>query len=78
MIVPIAQTTASAAPNLTVTPITWGIVGLDSNNVNVGPNTFAYGARVCNTGTTAATNVVATARVDERPTPTSTSLGRTR
>ena len=60
MIVPVAQSSASAAPNLTVTPITWGVVGLDSNNVNDGPNTFASGARVCNTGTTAATNVTAT------------------
>ncbi len=60
MIVPVSQSTALAAPNLTVTPITWGVVGLDSNNVNSGPNTFASGARVCNTGTSAATDVTAT------------------
>lgn len=47
-------------PNLTITPLTWGVVGLDSNNVNDGPNLFPVGARVCNTGTTAATNVVST------------------
>ncbi|MFN6204773.1 MAG: hypothetical protein ACK496_20180, partial [Acidobacteriota bacterium] len=46
-----------ASANLTITPITWNIVGLDSNNVNVGPNQFPVGVRVCNTGTAAATNV---------------------
>src|SRR5215510_4208046 len=51
---------AQAAPSLTVTPITWNIVGLDSNNVNVGPNDFPVGVRVCNTGTEAATNVTTT------------------
>jgi uncharacterized repeat protein (TIGR01451 family) len=51
---------AFAAPVLTATPITWGVVGLDSNDVTDGPNTFASGARVCNTGTSAATNVTAT------------------
>src|SRR5688500_5443808 len=45
------QSTASAAPALTITPLTWNIVGLDSNNVNVGPNHFPIGARVCNTST---------------------------
>jgi hypothetical protein len=40
MVVPVSQSAALAAPNLTVTPITWGVVGLDSNNVNDGPNTF--------------------------------------
>ena len=48
---------AKASPNLTITPITWNIVGLDSNDVNVGPNKFPVGVRVCNAGTTAATNV---------------------
>jgi len=47
-----------AEPLLTVVPITWNVVGLDSNNVNVGPNTFPVGARVCNTGSLA-TNVQA-------------------
>lgn len=49
--------TAFAAANLTITPITWNIIGLDSNNVNVGPNHFPVGARVCNTGDAPATNV---------------------
>src|SRR5258708_32698486 len=56
----IPQSTAYAAPILSITPITWNVIGLDSNNVNVGPNNFPVGARVCNTGSTAATNVVAT------------------
>lgn len=49
-----------AATTLTVTPITWNIIGLDSNNVNVGPNRFPVGARVCNTGGAIASNVTAT------------------
>lgn len=49
-----------AATTLTVTPITWNVIGLDSNNVNVGPNRFPVGARVCNTGSAAASNVTAT------------------
>ena len=40
---------ARAAASLTVTPLTWNVIGLDSNNVNVGPNHFPIGARVCNT-----------------------------
>ncbi len=48
-----------AAPILTVTPITWNVIGLDSNNVNVGPNNFPVGARVCNTGIEPATNIKA-------------------
>ncbi len=46
-----------AAANLTISPLTWNIVGLDSNNVNAGPNHFPVGARVCNTGDAPATNV---------------------
>ena len=34
------QSSAYAAANLTVIPITWNVVGLDSNNVNVGQTTF--------------------------------------
>ena len=55
----VAARTADAAPSLTVEPITWNVVGLDSNLVTAGPNTFLVGTRVCNTGTSAATNVVA-------------------
>lgn len=49
---------ASAAAQLTITPLTWNVIGLDSNDVSTGPDTFPVGARVCNTGDTAATNVV--------------------
>jgi len=45
---------------LTITPVTWNIVGLDSNNPAVGPDTFQVGARVCNTGGTAVANLVGT------------------
>jgi len=48
---------ALADAALTITPITWNVVGLDSNDVNVGPNNFPVGARVCNTGDAPATNV---------------------
>lgn len=50
---------AKAATALTITPITWNIVGLDSNDVTAGPENFPVGARVCNTGTDPATGVVA-------------------
>ncbi|MFL5737671.1 MAG: hypothetical protein ACJ76P_10065 [Actinomycetota bacterium] len=59
MLVPIVQTPVQAAPNLTLTPIAWNVVGLDSNKVNTGPNQFAEGARLFNSGTTA-TNLTAT------------------
>ncbi len=52
---------AQAAPvTLTVTHIGWDVVGLDSNDVTDGPNTYPQGYRVCNTSSdTAATNVEA-------------------
>ena len=48
----------SAYAGLTVTPTSWNVVGLDSNNLSVGPDTFQVGARVCNTGGTSVTNIV--------------------
>ncbi len=45
---------------LTVTPTTWNVIGLDSNNPNTGPDTFQVGARVCNTGGSAVTNIAGT------------------
>src|SRR5215213_8776548 len=54
------QSTVSAAAVLTISPLTWNVIGLDSNNVNVGPNNFPVGARVCNTGNAVATNVTST------------------
>ena len=51
----------AASANLTITPVTWNVIGLDSNNVTVGPNVFPVGVRVANTdATTTATNVVGT------------------
>ncbi len=48
---------AQAAAALTVTPITWNVIGLDSNKVTVGPNLFPIGAHVCNSGNATATDV---------------------
>src|SRR5262249_11721346 len=45
------------AAALSITPISWNVIGLDSNNVNAGPNRFLVGARVTNTGNATATNV---------------------
>jgi uncharacterized repeat protein (TIGR01451 family) len=42
---------------INITPVTWNVVGLDSNNVNAGPNVFPVGARICNTGASAVSNV---------------------
>ncbi|HEY5728408.1 MAG TPA: CARDB domain-containing protein, partial [Anaerolineales bacterium] len=54
------QSPVYALTTLTVEPLTWNVIGLDSNNVSVGPNHFPVGARVCNTGSETATNVTAT------------------
>jgi len=48
----------TAYAGLTLTPTSWNVVGLDSNNTSTGPDTFTIGARVCNTGGTAVTNIV--------------------
>ena len=47
----------SARAQLNITPTTWNVIGLDSNDVNAGPNTFQAGARVCNAGAAAVRNV---------------------
>jgi uncharacterized repeat protein (TIGR01451 family) len=39
-----------AQAQLNITPTTWNIIGLDSNDVSVGPNTFQAGVRACNAG----------------------------
>jgi uncharacterized repeat protein (TIGR01451 family) len=49
----------TAYAGITVTPTTWNIIGLDSNDVNAGPDTFQVGARACNTGAAAVTNLSA-------------------
>ncbi|HYX28451.1 MAG TPA: hypothetical protein VE863_07785 [Pyrinomonadaceae bacterium] len=45
---------------VTITPTSWNVVGLDSNNPAVGPDTYQIGARICNTGGTAVTSLVGT------------------
>jgi len=46
-----------AAPILSITPITWNVIGLDDADVDVGPNQFPVGARVCNIGDESASNL---------------------
>lgn len=49
------------AQSLSITPITWNVIGLDSNKVADGPNQFPVGARICNTdASTPVGNVTAT------------------
>src|SRR5215213_8510283 len=48
----------TARAQLTIRTVTWDIIGLDSNNTSVGPNSFQVGSRVCNTGGTTLNNVV--------------------
>jgi uncharacterized repeat protein (TIGR01451 family) len=48
----------SAYAGLTLTPVTWNVVGLDSNKTTDGPDTFQIGARVCTTGGAAVNNIV--------------------
>src|SRR4051812_47256249 len=38
---------AAAHAALTVAPLTWNIVGLDSNSPTAGPKNFPIGARIC-------------------------------
>jgi len=47
----------AAQATLTVTPITWNVVGLDSNNPAAGPHLFPVGARVCSDVATTNVNV---------------------
>ena len=56
----LAAASAQAAATLTVTRITWNVIGLDSNKVTDGPNQFPVGMRVCNSGSSGATNTTAT------------------
>src|SRR4051812_26823629 len=50
----------TAYAGLTIAPVTWNVIGLDSNNPAVGPDTYQIGARVCNTGGAALSNVTGT------------------
>jgi trimeric autotransporter adhesin len=45
------------AAQLSVVPITWSVIGLGSNNVNVGPNIYPVAVRVTNDSADTATNV---------------------
>jgi uncharacterized repeat protein (TIGR01451 family) len=49
---------AHAATTLTVAPIAWNVIGLDSNSPATGPANFPIGARVCSS--VATTNVAVT------------------
>jgi hypothetical protein len=52
---------ATASAGLSVTPITWNVVGLDSNKpATSGPDTFPVGTRVCNDSADVMPGVVAT------------------
>src|SRR5215213_4630367 len=48
----------AARAQLTIKTVTWDTIGLDSNKVSIGPNSFQVGSRVCNTGGAALNNVV--------------------
>ena len=48
---------ALGAASLSITPVTWDVVGLDSNSPGTGPKNFPVGAKVCNTGNATATGV---------------------
>ena len=50
----------AAAGPLTISRITWNVVGLDSNSAGSGPNTYQVGSKVCNTGSSTATNATVT------------------
>ena len=60
----VSSSAANGAPILQIEPITWNVIGLKSNDVSTGPDTFPTGARVCNIGDAAATNVTATFILD--------------
>jgi uncharacterized repeat protein (TIGR01451 family) len=51
----LAPVTARAASTLTIAPLTWNTLGLDSNSPATGPANFPVGARVCSS--VATTNV---------------------
>lgn len=64
-----AGTALAVDPALTVTPITWNVIGLDSNDTADGPNLFPVGARVCAPAGAAATGVSASFVWDESAAP---------
>lgn len=46
------------AATTSISPVTWNVVGLDSNNPSTGPNRFPVGARVCSNSSTPVTQTV--------------------
>ena len=56
----LVQRVFAQAGTLTVTPLTWNIIGLDSNRPAAGPYLFPVGARVCNTTASTLTNTTVT------------------
>lgn len=50
----------AAHASLSVAPVTFNVIGLDSNDVNSGPNMFLVGVLVCNTGAAPVTNLTGT------------------
>lgn len=67
---------AQGVVTLTSTPITWDVIGLDSNDeVNDGPNIFSAGTRICNTGDTTSSVVTATFSWDTANTYIDTQTG---
>ena len=58
VVVPSVPQANAASAELSVTPLTWNVIGLDSNTPATGPNRFPVGARVCNAvGSDSASNV---------------------
>lgn len=51
---------AAAFAALTITPITWNVIGLDSNSPTTGPFQFPVAARVCAVGAPSSGSVTAT------------------
>jgi uncharacterized repeat protein (TIGR01451 family) len=70
---------APAAASLTVRPITWNVIGLDSNSPASGPKNFPVGVRVCSDVATTNVSVVwswdsANANINLRPGSLSTIM----
>jgi outer membrane protein OmpA-like peptidoglycan-associated protein len=49
-----------AVAQVAISHITFGTIGLDSNNVSIGPNVFPVGVRITNNGDATATDLTAT------------------
>lgn len=55
-----SQSSQAEGAQLAVSHITWGTIGLDSNDVSTGPNVFPVGVRISNIGDATATDLTAT------------------